>query len=380
MEKIEATFRVVSPAFMGAADPQNAELRPASIRGLLRYWWRATQPPQNPDALLKKENDLFGSTETGQSKFLLRVTEARVNPLSTGKQVGNGVGYLGYGIAGYDRNSKSVKTTRNAVDAGSQFALQFLFKKDTAERKHELLNALWALTHLGGMGSRSRRGFGSAVVTEVEGADFPTLPRSPYDLAQRIEEKFKELGIREHTALPDYTALSGRTVIRVWPLSTDSWEDALQKVGDRLNAYRSWRQDQKFPDDHDLIWDYAHKGESPGRAPRRAAFGLPHNYFFTSTRTTVNVSGPNNKHDRRASPLLIHLHPLQSRKLVAVLSLIPARFLPDGEMVRVGPAKKKVDRRTQQVADEVVVSAPPDFKPVEDFLSNLPNDALEVKI
>ena len=41
METIEATFKVVTPMFMSGADQSQAELRTASIKGALRFWWRA---------------------------------------------------------------------------------------------------------------------------------------------------------------------------------------------------------------------------------------------------------------------------------------------------------------------------------------------------
>jgi CRISPR-associated protein Cmr1 len=367
MHELSVHMKLVSPAFVGGAD-QRAELRVASIRGLLRYWWRAIQPPMSPAKLLDKETNLFGSTSAGQSKVLMRITEDGTKPLPAGMTVNNSIGYLGYGIAEYKRGKRRVETIRDALDANSQFTLQLLFKKGAEKQKDGLLNALWCLTYLGGMGSRSRRGFGSMVVTGIDGAGFPALPRSPEDLKEQIEEKFRSLRVSERDRLPDHTALSRESAVVVWPLRKKSWEQALREVGDRLNGFRSARSTDRFHDDRDLIRDYAYGGTSPDRAPRRAAFGLPHNYFFKQTRTQVNVNAA--KHDRRASPLFIHLHELLGGELAAVLSLIPARFLPEGERVKIGPAGRR---------DPQNVSPPPDFDPIRGFLSGLP-DALEVKI
>lgn len=376
MNKLSVSMKLVSPAFMGGADPKKAELRTASLRGLLHFWWRATQPPMDPSKLLEKENALFGSTKTGQSKFLARVVEDKVTPLPVGKVVRNSIGYLGYGITEYDRNARGVKTTRDALDAGSQFTLRLLFKKGHEENKQGLLDALWCLTYLGGMGSRSRRGFGSAVVTELEGAKFPTLPHSVEELKQQIEEKFQELRLRDRNGLPEYTALSALTKVRVLPLNTKSWENALQDVGDRLNAYRSAQKTERFHDDRDLILDYAYRGKKPNRAPRRAAFGLPHNYFFKQEPTKkVDVIGV--ERNRRASPLFIHLHELRGGQLAAVLSFIPARFLPKGEQVKIGPAIEKKGQREREVENDTFAPPPPDFGAVEGFLSSL-GEALEV--
>lgn len=365
MNKLTVNMKLVSPAFIGGAD-QKAELRVASLRGLLRFWWRAAQPPMSLTELRKEENKLFGGTDIGQSKFLMRVTEDRTRRLTVGTTEKNGVGYLGYGIAEYERG-KGVQTVRDALDAGSRFTLQLIFKKSHEDHAAELLDALWFLTHLGAMGSRSRRGFGSMVVTGVEGADFTDLPRSPEDLKNMIEEKLGSLRISELADLPDYTALSRHAAVTVWPLRTKSWEQALQQVGEKLNGFRSAQKSEEFHDDRDLILDYV-GGVSPDRAPRRAAFGLPHNYFFLHTKTQVNVSGAT--HDRRASPLFIHLHELRDGELAAVLSLIPARFLPDGEQVKIGPANRR---------PAALVEPPPDFSAVEEFLSSL-DDALEVRI
>ncbi|MFZ1105749.1 MAG: type III-B CRISPR module RAMP protein Cmr1 [Hyphomicrobiaceae bacterium] len=42
MHRIEAEFEIVTPMFLGGADPKgSAELRAASIKGALRFWWRA---------------------------------------------------------------------------------------------------------------------------------------------------------------------------------------------------------------------------------------------------------------------------------------------------------------------------------------------------
>ena len=38
---IEAAYQVVTPLFCAGADPKRPELRCASFKGVLRYWWRA---------------------------------------------------------------------------------------------------------------------------------------------------------------------------------------------------------------------------------------------------------------------------------------------------------------------------------------------------
>jgi hypothetical protein len=41
-ESIEASFRIVTPMFIGGADQTPADgIRPPSVKGALRFWWRA---------------------------------------------------------------------------------------------------------------------------------------------------------------------------------------------------------------------------------------------------------------------------------------------------------------------------------------------------
>ena len=69
--KLTVRLSAVTPLFLGGADPKHrAELRPPSIKGLLRYWYRALDGDYAAN-----EPRFFGSTDAGQSACLLRVGE-----------------------------------------------------------------------------------------------------------------------------------------------------------------------------------------------------------------------------------------------------------------------------------------------------------------
>ncbi|ABG03241.1 CRISPR-associated protein, Cmr1 family [Rubrobacter xylanophilus DSM 9941] len=379
MEQIEATFRVVTPMFMSGADQSRAELRMPSIKGALRFWWRALAWGRHGDLkkIREEEARLFGSTDEGQSKILISVAEANTSLLPAGTSVNSGLAYLGYGITEY-RSQAGTATSREAIKPDSRFVLRIALKEGDKAHKDSVLEALWFMSHFGGLGSRSRRGFGSVIVSEMKGAEHPEIPSSTNELKKQIERKLKGLGI-EQTSLPDYSAFSRQTRVVVWPLHTTSWEQALRKVGERLNAYRSSRQEKNFLDDRDLIRDYAFEESRPAQAPRRSSFGLPHNYYFIDAKTAVPISGPSRERDRRASPLFIHFHRLANEDMVAVLSLIPARFLPEGSKVRIGPAEKREGGRKHILAEQIKADPPGDFEPVEQFLSSLSGEASEIK-
>ena len=71
-------------------------------------------------------------------------------------------------------------------------------------------------------------------------------------------------------------------------------------------------------------------------------FGLPHNYYFSSTRTKYNVQiHPIGKANRRASPLFIHIHELANDSYAAVLSLFPVRFLPQNTTISISVKERR---------------------------------------
>ena len=41
MRTITATIEVVTPMFLGGADQSPDGIRPSSVKGALRFWWRA---------------------------------------------------------------------------------------------------------------------------------------------------------------------------------------------------------------------------------------------------------------------------------------------------------------------------------------------------
>ncbi|MDQ7005467.1 MAG: type III-B CRISPR module RAMP protein Cmr1 [Ghiorsea sp.] len=110
MNTIEATYRIVTPMFIGGAEGKPDDgIRPPSFKGALRFWWRALNWTKvyNIADLHKKEAELFGSAAKmndgkqtgGQGVFLLSIKELGVSkPMNDWPKANTGAGYLAYGI------------------------------------------------------------------------------------------------------------------------------------------------------------------------------------------------------------------------------------------------------------------------------------------
>lgn len=349
IDLIGATYRVVTPAFIGGARPEHAEFRIASFKGVLRWYWRALAWKRYGELrqVRDEEAELFGSPRA-QARVVIRSGALASNgdrrPVSldagsTLEHGGAGIGYLGYGVVKPDGRS----LTKGCLRAPLEFTLELRCRDLNEQQMNSLCDALRAFGLLGGLGARSRRGFGSAVLArlEVNGEPRWEEPISVHDLAQRVRALRAQGVVDARCApagdgLPPYTALSPHARHVLVAAATGDVFALLDRVGRELVWYRSWGRNGKvldgvasernFKDDHDLM---KQPQGSRQTYPRRIAFGLPQNY---SKSDSVK---PAIEYDRRASPLLIHIHDGPAGP-AAVLSFLPSVFLPQGAKIKVG--------------------------------------------
>jgi CRISPR-associated protein Cmr1 len=369
--RLEAIFRVVTPLFCGGADGASAELRAPSLKGVLRFWWRAVAWPLldgSLDEVYRREQALFGSAGAeGASKVRIAVecdgmvkSIAAKSPLtsSTGrKHLFLGARYLGYGLIDLHGNLE-----RKALRAPLLFRVSMRLR-DVSDADFELLVlALKALGSFGGLGARARRGFGSLVLQELrkDSQPFWTASNTVDGAIAHLEDLATKLSRQR---IPPYTAFSEAARLIFVDAQTNDAVIALDKLGREFVRYRSWGKgkkvlagggiegepsEQRFKADHDLMF-HVLQGKSATRYPVRVAFGLPHNYFFNSLPRGANKAdvGPCSA-DRRASPLFFHVG-MAGPNAFGVLLFLPAEFLPKGEKVSVHRRQVELTRDPKQL-------------------------------
>lgn len=364
MVKLKADFRIVTPLFMGGANPQSAELRVPSIKGVLRFWWRALAlgRRKSVDEVQTEEAEIFGSTEAGQSsvkfklllpKNIVSLKKKSVLEYNDGGVIGEGARYLGYGVIGSSAGELIRQCLRHPIEGG---ALELSFLPNISEDNIKSVEAaLVAMGFFGGLGSRSRKGYGSFNLTNLTRNDETepifTMPSDLDSLKIAISSLFGQdgrYGVAPYNGLPPYTAFSNMTRIDI----VDKGDDPLRllnSVGEKMMDYRSYLKSKTFFDDHDLLRD-AIRGEVTNH-PRRIVFGLPNNYHFSDGETPIVKP---ERCDRRASPLFIHIQQLNVSQFAAITAIIPADFLPHGEKIMVGDSPVDVDVNGYKVLHEFI--------------------------
>ena len=194
-------MELVTPAFIGGAFPQEeAQLRPASFIGILRWWFRnlALTYTDDIDAIYKLETELFGNNRQA-GKVWVKFGKIIRNPwrdfrnyLSNSNNENNdyenslkvkklkklsfGLTYLGYGNFSFVNCTKSNNSRKYPiicnklqyfkgninikafVPHGSTVDITFLVPNKYVNL---LKNLLFIVSQLGALGGRNRRGWGS---------------------------------------------------------------------------------------------------------------------------------------------------------------------------------------------------------------------------
>jgi CRISPR-associated protein Cmr1 len=164
LNRKESVFdvEIVTPAFALGADREHAELREQTINGLMRFWWRAFFGSDDLENMQKRESEIFGSTEKKSDlSILIKDKNLKINKnnLPKGSEIFNeGKSgfihpYLSYGVS-----------NKEYIEPGSKFKLHLSY---SGKNEEEILTSLFILTSFGGIGARSRNGYGSINIEDL---------------------------------------------------------------------------------------------------------------------------------------------------------------------------------------------------------------------
>ena len=349
----ETELKLTSPAFLAGANQQreDCDLRPATLRGLLRWWWRTMHAGVVDVATLRTlEAAIWGDTKGGAAVRLVVERVASPNPqLYNKRDLANfdnrkkeseygipeanpekttqGLWYLSYGMDESSREGE--RKQRHWLEPGATWRLRLVARpthfvepvktgqkanrqadkaqpvKHTArpitadEALEQAKAALWLLCHFGGVGSKARKGFGSLQATQLaDGYRLETCQQA----AKRLREKLGLVARLNPDAIDLGQMLGPVEVDFSWP---DVWS-VLDQVGFACQAFAK---------------KYKHKLEKKALGlPRR--IGPPVQGSFTP-RPPVK--------DRHASPVHIHLAPRKDGKEGWTVRIVafPSAYLPD---------------------------------------------------
>ena len=196
MEKIVFTCESVTPMFMYGADGTTPELRPASIKGIMRFWWRAINGNLSLEELKKQENEIFGSTNKKSSFIIYPIEIIEDEDYLISLTPHHNEKYCSESDENKNCFYKNDVCLKAKKRQGKMY--KFNIKMNIKEVKGEsnkiifdenkLKNLFILITHLGGFGQRNRRGFGSIKISSIE---TKTSVNEIEDLIKSLNNQFR---------------------------------------------------------------------------------------------------------------------------------------------------------------------------------------------
>ena len=254
MHKVNCEIEILTPMFLGGVDGKTPELRTQSIKGLLRFWWRAYKYGQIEEAsntmerlkaLKELEAKVFGSSANGgnKSSFAISVFPKKLNESMSpfpdspvhkvpipGKTFSiNILKYLCYGT--YDNKGKF---TKGYFLPNQKFNL--IIRVDNNDYEEDILVAVYLLCEFGGAGSRSRNGFGSLRIVN-KNVVFEKLNSNLLNNVTLNNSFLKELA-KLHE-VPPFTAFSSKMKFFKTKEEYNRWDECLADLG---KSYKSCRE------------------------------------------------------------------------------------------------------------------------------------------
>lgn len=269
MDKVLFKGKIVSSLYLGDVDPFRAAPRGQGIKGPISYWFRAMMGGIIPDIKIDELNHLegivFGNSKNQDSTFKINLEINEKTPQSKSDS-----SYLG-GV-GLSKREAGRTIWREAFSAGGEIELSITFFYPDVFIREIVISSLWMATNLGGFGTRSRRGFGTVILSdpnpeqasELDGLTF-CLPQKAEDLdkhyknnlkaiqeiftkfaeqrgceRQRIKSIFQENGTAVVDPLPPYSCLCAGC----WNIDfvkDPSWTNLHNTMSDLGNYLRNFR-------------------------------------------------------------------------------------------------------------------------------------------
>jgi CRISPR-associated protein Cmr1 len=331
-------------------------IRIPSLRGVLEFWYRSLlgHLPTSGE-VFDRQAEIFGSADGGQG---LSIRPGGVPRFAKGELSFGGNGedplpflYLGYGPLQFlkvpawqgDKKGQNIATSYHAKQAREVILLEekqrarFRFTARGRQEQIEALKQALLLLHLfGGIGARSRRGWGSI---EVDGLGLEAPPDKVAPLATWIQENLAKVWSSAvysvDSSEPAFSAFSRGTQIFTTGPRAGDYKAVLLDLYGHFQRVRSFRSGRPLAvKDHQEEFDDAQlPSQGITWVPRRLAFGMPYQPGHEK-RWSIEYQGrlPSGNGDvvtRRASPLLLKVLRLGPNLHTGVAVFLKSQFFGD---------------------------------------------------
>lgn len=248
MKALNFTCNIITPLFLSGANGKAPELRASSIKGAMRYWWRACHGHLSLEALRKQETEIFGGAGASENDGRRSRLLIRIPNLSNLQQTEELLVPHKHFMRGL------------AFRTGQEFTIRISWVEDFAHDSQILtekqIQALFELTCLlGGFGKRVRRGMGSIQIIGINGQ--PHFPTYSLEYIQGLLTQFSP-----HFSISNdgiYNANTGNMAYYPWikqiQIGKAGGKNILRRISDTTHELK-----QKNPRNYEASLGHASRG------------------------------------------------------------------------------------------------------------------------
>lgn len=324
-KQVHARVSLESPAFLAGAEQgeRDCELRPATLRGMLRKWWRTMHSGYVETATLAKlEALLWGDVNGGNGAITTHLVASPDNPrpqrynrdqiiqqqrIPRPENRRTSIGLV-YGSYGMDDG----RNHRWYLPVGAKWTVTFTVKAlpgwqvkerglgdieiplDIVQRQAQA--ALWLLASFGGVGSKSRHGFGSLSLASM---DEPPDPSITSTAVPEPMEGIKYCRDRVGAELRNTLGLG----------------DRFDKARFHAPSLASIEEPREIDAESGNVWHAANEANMKWQAfaqkykhrEQKVAMGLPRSIHGRGQQQRLNTRVGRERVQRHASPVHVHL-------------------------------------------------------------------------
>lgn len=368
-------YKVITPLYGGGEETQKPDsvttVRASEVRGHLRFWWRATRGGQFGGELKKMrdaEEEIWGSSgekgKPGPSSVIVAITTANLGvidrpfeviagrtggPQVRARSVSKVHSYAAFPLQPEQKDARIGMETK-PVYLDTTFTLEVRYKK---EAKQDVDAALWSWEQFGGIGARTRRGFGALQCLSIN--DSIVIPPTVNSVKEYLIKNLENYVVKSGEwpkGVPHLGVNLERLIIidkRIDSIST--WSEMIEA----LKKFRQLRRDSDRKGQGRSYWPEPEKIRkiTGQRLPKhqpiptksenfpRAKFGLPIIFHFKDLNRRypldpnfdprdTTLQGANN--DRLASPLILRPLVCSNNTAVGLAAILEWKPLNSSEL------------------------------------------------
>lgn len=396
------SYKLITPLFGGGVeagvnDPITP-IRASGIRGQLRFWWRAIRGGGygSIEDLRSKEAEIWGSATTANNtdnQYLVNIHIEQIKNISR-QNYRNYPGYIAFPLR--EPNGSLLKE-------GLEFSLKITY---ASKHQKEIQAALWAWEMFGGVGGRTRRGFGS--ITQCDSDNKPQNAESVAQwLKQNINNYTKDISIRGFNWIDNipnvvesinegefFCSKQGLKDLSIWNDMINMLQKFRHQRKHEFFFDKNNRRIKKYKRNHwpepDFIRRITGKRSNDHRVAiikvdkfPRAAFGLPIIFHFINRKDESNPKAPRDPYDttlvpkgfeRFSSPLIIKIIQCADKRYVGIALILSKTQVPN--QLQLKKDGTPVRHHESQIEDFQHILTPDEAEKIKEVIDNTESGVL----